>query len=342
MRAYRLHGGEPPARFEEVAVPEPGHGEVRLRMAAVGLCRSDIHFLEAAPGALPYPLPFTLGHENTGWVEAIGTGVAAFREGDAVVANASSFCGRCDYCLSGDTNYCPDGLLGRGFGRDGGLAEYLVVPERELVPLTRLDPVTAAPLADAGASSYRAVSKVRHRLLPGSTAVVIGTGGLGGYAIQYLRLLTPARVIAADVAPERLEYARELGAHETLVADGSLEERLRALLAPTTGAHAVLDFVGVDQTVSTSLAVARKVSTVVLVGVGGGRIDVTLRALPIECEVFRIRGYSIRELRQVIALAEAGTTRIEFERFPFDQTPVAYERLREGTLRSRAVVTLTR
>jgi alcohol dehydrogenase, propanol-preferring len=337
MTAYRLYTGDPPARFEEVEAPRPGYREALLKVAGVGLCRSDIHYLDAAPGSLPYPVPFTLGHENTGWVEEVGAGVTDFSPGDAVIADATSFCGRCDYCLRGDTNYCPTGITGRGFGRDGGLSNYLVVPDHELVKLERLDPIEAAPLADAGATSYRAVSKAMHRLRPGSTAVVIGTGGLGGFAVQYLRRLTQARVIAADSAPGRLQYAKEVGAHETLPSDASLPARLREATGGL-GADAVLDFVGIDETIRTSIGAARKVSTVVIVGVGGGRVDVAVRDLPIECEVLRIRGYSIANLREVVALAEQGVTKIESERFPFDQVEVAYERLRAGELRSRAVV----
>lgn len=338
MTAYRLYTGEPAARFEEVDVPHPAHGEVLLKVAGVGLCRSDIHYLEASPGSLPYPVPFTLGHENTGWVEELGPGVTDVALGDAVIANASSFCGRCDYCLRGDTNYCPTGITGRGFGRDGGLSNYLAVPQHELVALRSLDPVEAAPLADAGATSYRAVMKVMKRLRPGSTAVVIGTGGLGGYAVQYLAKLTQARVIAADSAPHRLAYAKEVGADETFPSDGTLPERMREATGGL-GADAVLDFVGIDETIRTAIGAARKVSTVVIVGVGGGRIDVPVRELPLECELLRIRGYSIADLREVVELAEAGVTQVESERFAFGEVEAAYDKLRRGDLRSRAVVT---
>jgi alcohol dehydrogenase, propanol-preferring len=338
MNAYRLLDWQK-ADFAEVEVPEPGPGEVRIRMAGVGLCHTDLHFLEAPAGAFPYDLPFTLGHENGGYVDALGPGVTGLAEGDAVVAAGVHSCGRCDLCLRGHDNYCPLGASGRGYGHDGGLADYLLVPARELVGLGTLDPVQAAPLTDAGATSYHAVKKVLPRLIPGSTAVVIGAGGLGGYAVQYLRLLSPARVIAVDVAPQRLEFAREVGAHETLPSDGSTAARLRELTSGA-GAEAVFDFVGVDATMRLALGAARTLGSVAIVGAGGGTATIGWGTLALECEVWIPMGATIADLREVIALAEQGALRIEVETFPFEQTAEAYERFHAGQLRSRAVVTL--
>jgi propanol-preferring alcohol dehydrogenase len=338
MRAYRLHDWHQ-AGFADVAVPDPGPGEVRLRMAGVGLCHSDLHFLEAPEGAFPFGPPYTLGHENAGYVDALGAGVAGFGEGDAVVAAGVHSCGVCDLCVRGHDNYCPLGVAGRGYGEDGGLAEYLVVPARELVRLTNLDPVHAAPLTDAGATSYHAVKKVLPKLVPGSTAVVIGAGGLGGYAVQYLRLLSPARVVAVDVAPHRLEFAREVGAHETLASDDSTAAQVHDLTGGA-GAEAVFDFVGTDSTMSLALAVARTLGTVAIVGAGGGAVAFGWGRVPLECELWIPMGATIADLREVIALAEQGDVRIEVETFPFEQTADAYARFATGELRSRAVVTL--
>jgi alcohol dehydrogenase, propanol-preferring len=338
MRAFRLLDWQR-ADFAEVDVPEPGPGEVRVRMAGVGLCHTDLHFLEAPAGAFPYDLPFTLGHENGGYVEALGPGVTGLAEGDAVVAAGVHSCGRCDLCLRGHDNYCPLGATGRGYGHDGGLADYLVVPARELVRLDALDPVTAAPLTDAGATSYHAVKKVLPKLTPGSTAVVVGAGGLGGYAVQYLRLLSAARVVAVDVAPQRLAFAREVGAHETLSSDDSTAGRLRELTRGA-GAEAVFDFVGVDATMRLALGAARPLGSVAIVGAGGGTATVGWGALPLECDVWIPMGATIADLREVVALAEQGALRIEVETFPFERTAEAYERFARGELRSRAVVTL--
>jgi propanol-preferring alcohol dehydrogenase len=338
MRAYRLLDWQRTG-FSDVPVPDPGPGEVRLRMAGVGLCHSDLHFIHAPEGAFPYDVPFTLGHENGGYVDALGAGVTGLSEGDAVLAAGVHSCGVCDLCLRGHENYCALGASGRGYGHDGGLAEYLVVPARELVRLTNLDPVQAAPLTDAGSTSYHAVKKALPKLVPGSTAVVIGAGGLGGYAVQYLRLLSAARVIAVDVAPQRLEFAREVGAHETLPSDDTTAARLRELTGGA-GAEAVFDFVGVDASVRLALAAGRTLGTIAIVGAGGGTATIGWGLLPLECELWIPMAASIAELREVIALAEQGDLRIEVETFPFEQTAEAYDRLATGELRSRAVVTL--
>ncbi len=338
MTAYRLLDWQR-ADFAEVDVPEPGPGEVRIRIAGVGLCHSDLHFLHAPAGAFPYSVPFTLGHENGGLVDALGDGVTGFAVGDAVVAAGVHSCGVCDLCLRGHDNYCARGATGRGYGEDGGLAAFLLVPARELVALPTLDPVVAAPLTDAGATSYHVVKKVLPKLVPGSTAVVIGAGGLGSYAVQYVRLLSAARVIAVDIAPHRLEFAREVGAHETVLSDDSSARRVRDL-TDGAGAQAVFDFVGIDSTMRLALAAGATLGTIGIVGAGGGSVPIGWGQLPLECEVFIPMGATIADLREVVALAETGALRIEVERFPFDQTAAAYAKFATGDLVSRAVVTM--
>src|SRR5919107_2573608 len=256
MTALRLEAWGAPPRFAEVPVPRPAPGEVLLRMAAVGLCHTDLHFLEAEPGAFPYDLPFTLGHENVGWVDEAGSGVDDLDAGTAVAVAGVHSCGRCSTCLRGADNYCPQGWRGRGYGDDGGLATFLVAPRRELVSIGDLDPCAAAPLTDAGATSYHVVRKVLPKLVPGATAVVVGAGGLGGYAIQHLRLLTAARIVAVDVDPGRLEAARSLGAHDVLPSDRGTAAAVRDL-TEGLGAEAVLDFVGSETTARTALRCAR-------------------------------------------------------------------------------------
>jgi len=337
MTAYRLVAwGEAP-RFEDVPVPRPGPGDVLLRMAAVGLCHTDLHFLAAGPGTFPYELPFTLGHENVGRVEDLGAGVDDLAAGEAVAVAGVHSCGRCTTCLRGFDNYCPQGWRGRGYGDDGGLAEFLVVPRREVVPLGPLDPCRAAPLTDAGATSYHVVRKVLPKLVPGSTCVVIGVGGLGGYAVQHLRLLTPARVVAVDVDEGRRETAKALGAHEALPSDAGTAARVREL-TDGAGAEAVLDFVGTDATARTALASARAVGAVALVGAGGGTAPVRWGGVPLECDVFVPMGATIADLHEVVALARAGALRMDVEVFPFGRAGEAYERFRAGEVRTRAVV----
>ncbi len=154
--------------------------------------------MELPEGIIPYDPPFTLGHENTGHVAALGAGVTGWHEGDAVAIYGPWGCGRCRACRLSFENYCEHTSevrgAGGGLGLDGGMAEYVLVPSaRLLVPLGDLDPVEAAPLGDAALTPYHAIARSRAALVPGTTALVIGVGGLGHMAIQILRALTPAR-----------------------------------------------------------------------------------------------------------------------------------------------------
>ena len=190
--------------------------------------------------------------------------------GQPVAVAGIHSCGRCEHCLRGHDNYCPRGASGRGYGEDGGLAQFLVVPRRELVPITSLDPRRVGPLTDAGATSYHAVKRALPKLVPGSTAVVIGAGGLGSYAVQFLRRLTGAQVIAVDVVQQRLDLARDLGAHDAAWRRTTTPRLQVRELTGGLGATAVFDFVGDDTTITMALASAATLGTVAIVGAGGG------------------------------------------------------------------------
>ncbi|MEB4615873.1 alcohol dehydrogenase catalytic domain-containing protein, partial [Leucobacter sp. M11] len=252
MTAYQLPSWQGTPKLSTVPVPEPGPGEVLVRVSAVGLCHSDINMqqIPAEVGnMLGWSVPFTLGHEISGTVAALGDGVTGFAPGDAVAVSATNPCGVCWYCLRGDDQNCvlPGG---RGYGADGGLAVYVIVSRAaHLLPIGDLDPAFAAPLTDAGATAYHAVQRVLPKLSPDATAVVLGTGGLGGYAVQFLHLLGAARVIGVEPNEARRELALSLGADEAL--DGVHEGTAAEILERTggRGAEVVLDFVGVDATI---------------------------------------------------------------------------------------------
>ncbi|HEX5096538.1 MAG TPA: alcohol dehydrogenase catalytic domain-containing protein, partial [Acidimicrobiia bacterium] len=255
MRALQLTAwGEPP-ELRDVPVPEPAPGQVLVRVAGAGACHSDLHLLEAPDGLIPYPLPFTLGHENTGWIAALGAGVVpvdGLRDGDPVAVYGPWGCGWCRACRTSAENICerkPLGeAIGGGIGADGGMAEYMLVPSpRLLVPLGDLDPVEAAPLGDAALTPYHAIAPSRGDLVPGTTAVVIGAGGLGHMAIQLLRATTPARVIAIDKDEQKLSLARDMGADDTINASDDAAARVKAGTRGL-GAELVIDLVGADDT----------------------------------------------------------------------------------------------
>jgi propanol-preferring alcohol dehydrogenase len=344
MQAYRiLDWGQAP-QLVETAVPEPGPGQVVVKVAGNGLCHSDAT-MSQLPGemgeAIGWRVPFTLGHEISGWVSSLGDGVTGLEAGDPVALVSPESDGTCSFCLRGQDSACPNGLAGRGYGRDGGLAPYVLVRStRHVIPLKTLDPLVAGPLTDAGATSYHAVKRVLPRLVPGSTAVVIGAGGLGSFAVQHLRALSSARVVAVDSNEARLAYASELGAHEVLVGvDGGTAEALRAL-TDGEGAAAVLDFVGLDATIEAGVASTRPFGAYACIGSAGGKFRRPwYGGLPRDGEVFNFQGSTIADAREVLALADAGLIRSDVDVFPLSEVGEAYAALEEGRLRGRAVVT---
>jgi propanol-preferring alcohol dehydrogenase len=288
--------------------------------------------MDWAPGSLPYELPFTLGHETAGWVAELGAGVTGLDVADAVAVYGPWGCGRCAECRRSRETLCERsgwlGATGGGLGQDGGMAEYLLVPDaRLLVELGDLDPVTAAPLTDAGLTPYHAIKRSLPLLVPGSTAVVIGAGGLGHLAIQILRALSPARVIAVDLSAEKLRLAAEVGAHET-AGSGPLDCR----------AELVLDFVGTDATMGLAAATVKRGGDVAIIGHGGGRLDYAFGTLPADATLAMPYWGTMLELMEVLELARAGTITPYVETFPLERAGEAYERLRDGTLSGRAVI----
>jgi propanol-preferring alcohol dehydrogenase len=346
MKAYQLTAWQQPPELRDVAVPEPGPGEVLLKIGGAGACHSDLHVMEWPEGTLPYALPFTLGHENAGWVEAVGAGAEGFAEGDAVAVYGPWGCGRCRACRQSKENYCERageiGAAGGGLGRDGGMAEYMLVPStRLLVPLGDLDPREAAPLTDAGLTPYHAIKRSLHRLTPGSTAVVIGVGGLGHMAVQILRALSAARIVAVDLDEAKLAIAREAGADETVRSDESAGDAIRELTRGL-GAELVLDVVGVEATLALAAACARVEGDLTIVGLGGGTLPVAFGRLGWEVSVAIPYWGSIVELLEVLELARQGAIRAHVEHFPLERVDDAYARLRDGRLEGRAVIVPTR
>lgn len=342
MRAYRLTAWQQPPAFEDVPVPEPGPGEVLIKVAGAGACHSDLHLMEWPAGSVGFEPPFTLGHENTGWVETLGAGVERLEPGEPVAVYGPWGCGRCRACRLSAENYCERqaelGAFGGGLGRDGGMAEYMLVPAaRLLLPLGGLDPHEAAPLGDAALTPYHAIKRSLPLLVPGSTAVVIGVGGLGHMAVQLLRELSPARVVAVDSAADKLALAREVGAEAALAPGAETAEQIREL-SGGRGAELVLDVVGADETLALAAAVARFESHLTVLGLAGGTLPFAFGAVALECQVSLPYWGSAVELLEVLELARAGRIRAHVERFPLERAPEAYEKLRRGELAGRAVI----
>lgn len=305
-------------------MPEPRAGEVLLKVAGAGACHSDLHLMEWPAGQLPFDPPFTLGHENAGWIEQVGEGVEDLTVGDPVLVYGPWGCGRCAACRRSSENYCERaaeiGVMGGGLGRDGGMAEYMLVPSARL-PLTLgdLDPREAAPLSDAALTPYHAIKRSLHKLVPGSSAVVIGASGLGHMAIQLLAALAPAQIVAVDRDPGKLALARQVGASATVQAGGDDAAAQVREATHGRGAELVLDLVGSDDTLALAAAVGRSEGDLALVGLRGGTFPLSFFSQPYELSVATTYWGSAIELLEVLELARAGRIRARVERYPLDQ-----------------------
>jgi propanol-preferring alcohol dehydrogenase len=341
VRAVQLVRWQADPELRDVDVPTPGPGEVLVRVTAAGLCHSDLHVMEWPEGTLPWRLPFTLGHETAGVVAGLGPGTTGVAEGDPVLVYGPWGCGSCIQCIRGAENLCLHRFerpgAGCGLGYDGGLAEYLVVPSaRLLVPLGELDPVQAAPLADAALTPYHALKPELPRLVPGSSVLVIGVGGLGSVAVQLLRALTPARIVAVDLRGQSRRLALANGADAALDADGLEAPDARDALGG--GAALVLDFVGSDATLALAAATLEIAGHVAVVGLGGGTFPMAFGTVPLEWSLRRPSWGTLPELHEVVELARAGKIAIDVERLSLDETLDGYRRLHDGAVQGRAVV----
>ena len=348
-RALRLTRWGGPPILTEVARPTPTAEEVLIRVEAAGLCRSDLHVIDARAGDLPYRMPFTLGHEVAGRVVRRGPLAVGPAVGERVVVYGPWGCGSCARCAVGAENYCDRRAAldadrtgtGAGLGRDGGMADLMLVPSgRLLVPVGDLAAVQAAPLSDAGLTAYHAVATVRRVLGDDASAsvVVIGVGGLGHLAVQILRATTTAQVLAVDVRDEALTLADECGAHfGTLVRPDTatvLRERTGGV-----GAVAVLDFVGSRSSLELAVAVLRAGGELAVVGSGGGELAVRKPGvLPPGTRISLPFWGTLPELAEVVSLAGKGALKVEVERFALSSATDAVARLRSGDVRGRAVL----
>ena len=346
MKALQLTSWKHDPELREVPQPDPGPGEVLVRIGGAGACHSDLHLMQDfEPGMVPWDPPFTLGDENAGWVEATGPGVAGVSVGEPVAIYGAWGCGRCRRCVAGLENYCElqaeIGAGGGGLGRDGGMAPFMLVPNaRWLVALGELDPVDAAPLTDAGLTPYHAIKRSLPLLVPGANAVVIGVGGLGHLAIQILRAVSPATIIAVDQRADALALATQLGADHTVQAGAGAASHV-AELTGGKGADVVVDLVGADETLALGAAIVRSLGHLTIVGIAGGTVPVSFFSIPYEASVATTYWGSLPELIEVIALASKGRIRAHINRFALDSALDAYTAMRSGTLEGRAVIVPT-
>lgn len=341
MRAIRLHAPGEALRVEEVPMPDPVGTEVRIRVGGAGVCHTDLHIVDGTQRRVE--LPVTLGHEVAGWIDAAGAGAELplrrlhLAPGDSVVVHGGWGCGECRECRAEQEQRCAESRA-PGFQADGGYAEAMVVPHpRHLVALHGLDPVRAAPLADAGVTPYRAVRRAGPWLTAGSRVLLIGCGALGQFALQFLRLVDRGDDLLVGVREldaRRLERATELGADIALL-DGDAHMVRDALGGP---ADVVFDFVGGETTLALAAAVVAPGGLVMLVGEAGGALSFSFDGPPLESWLTTVAWGSAAELREVVGLAERGRLHWNVETMPLSDAATAHARLRAGDVDGRLVL----
>ena len=336
MRAYRLIGAGR-AELVELPVPEPGPGEVLLRVLAAGVCRTDLALLRSGGDGLA--LPVTLGHEIVGEV------VSGTDRGAVVAVYELLGCGGCAACGRGHDNVCRELVPGAiGITRDGGMADHVVVPARNLVALGDVDPVHATPLTDAGMTALHAVERARPLLEPGATAVVVGIGGLGHLAVQFLRATAEVRILAVDVDRARLDFAAEIGADDGVLTGPDAAD---GIVAANGGrkVDVVFDFVGAQQSLDLAAAVTGRGGAIVVTGGGGGRLSIDAKmgaggAPDREVAIVHTFGGTRDDLLLALALAEAGRVRTHVEVSDLNAAGRVLADLETGKVLGRAVLVI--
>jgi NAD+-dependent secondary alcohol dehydrogenase Adh1 len=339
MKAVRLHEyGDRPV-VEEVAEPEITDPlEVIVRIGGAGLCRTDLHIIEGQwKEKSGVELPYTLGHENAGWVHEVGSAVTNVAKGDAVIVHPLITCGLCHACRAGDDMHCAANLF-PGISTNGGFAELLKTNARAVVKLPDgVEPKDVAAHADAGLTAYHAVKKAEPLLYPGTTAVVIGAGGLGHIGIQSLKVLTAARVIVVDRSEGSLELARECGADDVVLADGEEVEAIRER-TNGLGAEAVIDFVGEGGALEDSIAMLREGGTHYVIGYGGVLSIPAIDVISAEINFVGNLVGTYNDLAELMTLQAEGKVSLHTSAYPLDAVNEAMDDLDGGRLHGRGIL----
>ena len=356
MKAARIVEPNKPLEVTELQSPKPTGNEVIVKVKAAGVCHSDLHlweggydlgdgsFLKVTDRGVKYPI--TPGHEIVGTVSEIGDSVKGVSVGDQVLVYPWLGCGECPACKVGNENLC-DTPRSIGLFQDGGYAENVKVPHfKYLAKISGIDLDGAASLACSGLTAYTAVKKAN--MNSPEFLVIIGAGGLGLMGIQIAKAITKAKVICVDLDDNKLQTAKEMGADFVVnsnvigsVATGSGNAAQKIIsLSNNKGADSVIDFVNAPQTVKTGLAALRKRGNLVLVGLFGGSLELSLVTIPLKA--LTIQGAytgNYNDMVELIDLAKKGVIKpVISQRYSLDQVNDALENLKQRKIIGRAVI----
>lgn len=336
MKAAVVHEFGKPLSIESVNVPRPGPGQVLVRVAASGVCHTDLH---AADGDWPVKpkLPFIPGHEGVGYVAAAGPGVKHLKEGDRVgIPWLHTACGACEYCFTGWETLCEQ-QQNTGYSVDGGFAEYVLADAGYVGRIPDgLDFLSAAPILCAGVTTYKGIKETDTK--PGEWVVIVGVGGLGHVAVQYAKAMG-RHVAAVDVSDEKLELARSLGAEVTV--NAAKQDPAAAIQKETGGAHGVLVTAVSPSIFRQSIDMLRRGGTCSLVGLPPGDFptpifDVVLKRITVRGSIVGTR----KDLEESLMFAAEGKVKPTMEIQKLDAINDIFSRLKDGQINGRVVLDL--
>lgn len=319
MKSVVLVETNKPLVMEEREIPTAGPGEEIIKVIACGVCHSDIH---VADGHFGGPLPLVLGHEVVGEHPELGR----------VLVYAPWGCRKsdCRQCNAGLEMICANSHEA-GVVDDGGYSEYMRVPSRDyLVPIGDLDPISTAPLACGGLTAFRAVKRtLPHLNVPQAKALIIGAGGLGQFAVQFIKKLANVELTVLDMAEDKLAAAKELGA------DHAVKE-----LPAGVKYDAIIDFVGANPTMQAAAGVVNRQGILVVVGLAGGRLEFGVGVIPSETVITSSIWGSLEEMKELLEFVKTEGVAHLVETMPLDDAQEALDRLRRGEIRGRVVLTV--
>lgn len=302
------------------------------------MCRTDLHILEEqwAPKSNA-PLPYTIGHENAGWVDEVGSAVTNVKPGDKVICHPLITCGLCRACREGEDCHCENSQF-PGINTHGGYAEYLLTSARSVVKLDdSLEPADVAALADAGLTAYHAVAKAAAHLRPGQVAVSIGAGGLGHIGIQVFKAISGATLVVLDRNPDALALAKELGADHAILADGSHIDKVLELTGGH-GAEAIIDYVGENGATTEGVMMLRQHGNYYVIGYGENINVPTIDIISTEINFIGNLVGTYNDLTELMALAAQGKVTLHTSKYKLDDFQQAIDDLDAGNVRGRAIL----